>query len=344
MIKTPVQGLEMTDERDNRAGFDENGFLDREAREFPRIVNVNVWRGSCPCRCVHCPVGMTPPEARSARFGQGGISLGLFEKIVDEIACKSPESVLRIHSVGEPLLWGELSAAVRYAHARGIRTWIFTSAVTRDWELLETLCRCVSIVEVSVNSTTRDDYAKTKGIDSFDAVCEAIDRMAAHIRDEGLPARLLVSRVQSPSRELDEAFPRYWLQKPGIADAFVRSYHNYNGIIGEDRKDGTLTPCLVHWGRFNIDTDGTAVVCFNELFRERLEPDVLLGNVAEQTIESIWKSEKLNAIRRFSLGLDKSCGCTIPCMNCTFCQKYPPHAFTSERQLRTLDGNTKAAE
>jgi len=59
------------------------------APDFPNIVNVEVYRGNCPCRCVHCPVGTTLPAQRNQVFGDGEITLALFRKIAEEISVYS---------------------------------------------------------------------------------------------------------------------------------------------------------------------------------------------------------------------------------------------------------------
>ena len=92
--------------------FKSLGFATRELYEFPNIVNIEVYRGNCPCSCVHCPVGVTNPTDRQERFGNRGIDLGLYKKIVSEIK-EHPHATVRIHSVGEPVIWRDLIEALK---------------------------------------------------------------------------------------------------------------------------------------------------------------------------------------------------------------------------------------
>ena len=75
------------------------GFPTAEAFEFPNIVNAEVYRSQCPCRCRHCPVGQTEPSRRAARFGERAMNLGLFRRIVSEMKLY-PGRFLRVHAVG----------------------------------------------------------------------------------------------------------------------------------------------------------------------------------------------------------------------------------------------------
>src|SRR3989338_424656 len=140
------------------------GFKSNEEKEFPNIVNVCVFKGACPCECVHCPVGLTPERDRAKRFGFDSIGLKLFKRIVDEVSVYH-HSTLRIHSVGEPLLWPRLKNALSYMSDKKVRGWIFTSLITTDNALIESMAYNCSIIEVSINSTTQKDYIKTKGVD-----------------------------------------------------------------------------------------------------------------------------------------------------------------------------------
>lgn len=307
--------------------------------DFPNIVNVEVYRGSCPCRCVHCPVGVTPPSQRKQVFGEGGIELPLFKKIATEIAAHTTP-VLRIHSTGEPLLWEDLPGALDVLRETGVKSWLFTSAVTTNKSLLRAICEAVSIVEVSVNSTTREDYLATKGVDAF-ALVEGNIRYMRSIIQRNAPLRLIVSRVESGNKELDCEFIQTWKSSALVDDAFVRSRHTYNDLLPGSACDpapvAKTGPCLVHWARFNIGLDGRAVVCFNELFKEEVHPSLVLGDVWTESIAEIWKGSRLSAIRRAELTGDYSALPTpeaLPCKNCSYCQPlFNKKRQTSEYQI-----------
>lgn len=313
------------------------GFPSEAACRFPSFVNVEVFRGACPCRCVHCPVGITPPSERSQRFGKKGIALALYGKIAREVALY-PWSTLRLHSVGDPILWDGLAPALEICQREKVRSWIFTSATSASCAAIDTLCAHAAIVEVSVNSISRADYLRTKGVDCFDLVVANLHRLSRHRIPHGL-MRLIVSRTQTLDAAADAAFVNYWRSSGIVDDAFVRSYHTYNGLLLELKEPKTTLPrqpCLVHWSRFNISVDGHAVVCFNELFRGKLMPEMILGDIRQEAIAEIWRGPKLSALRRSALAgnyLDLPSGDTFPCRNCTSCQVSDANRHTSEHQI-----------
>ena len=318
--------------------YEEMGFVSEEFFQFPNIINLEVYRGACPCQCVHCPVGRVAVKDRPERFGIRAISMDLFRKVVDEMS-GWPHSTIRLHSVGEPILWDELIPAISYLKQSGVRSWIFTSLVTNRTDILEALCSFCNIVEVSVNSISGEDYLSTKGIDQYDLVMKNIRYMSRFIRENNLSTRLVVSRVQSDSEEEDERFVAYWKQTGLVADAFVRKYHNYNNIIEEKGEHpAKKAACLVHWMRFNISCEGIVVTCFNELFRDHLRDDVVLGNLADESIYDIWHGGKMRSLREaemngYATGNYRE---DFPCRNCFSCQSYDGKRETSEHQINAL--------
>jgi MoaA/NifB/PqqE/SkfB family radical SAM enzyme len=320
--------------------FKSLSFRTQQEFEFPNILNIEVYRGDCYCSCVHCPVGTTEPSERKERFGERGFDLELYKKIITEIS-QHPHSTVRIHSVGEPLMWGDLVDALKFTHGNDVRSWIFTCAVTSDAERLEAICDNTDVIEVSVNSITSEDYKATKGVNAFGLVSDNIRRMHDYIEGKNLTTRLLASRVESLDKATDEDFVRYWKSSGLVSDAFVRSYHTYNEMIPELSGEGEHKheACLVHWARFNISVDGYAVICFNELFKPHINPSLVFGDLRKQSIAEIWHGPKLSALRRAELSGDYSAlpfEDALPCKDCYSCQPLSGNRQTSEYQIRQL--------
>lgn len=320
------------------------GFTSRQQFDFPNIVNVCVLRGACPCYCIHCPVGRTESERRRTKFGNAVMSLPLFHKIADEMSAYK-HTTLRLHAVGEPILWIDLMEALEYASKSGLKIWLFTCLITGDKRLLDGIAEYCDIIEISVNSYSAEDYKKTKGIDAFNLVIGNIDYLNQVVKNRNYKAKVIVSRVESEDDQYDAGFKEYWKNSHIVDDVFVRSYHDYNSELkGRMTKDKSESvPCLVHWARFNIDCDGTAVLCFNELFKGRKPSnDVVLGDINKSKISDIWHGDKLNSVRLAQLENDYSLvtfSDRLPCRDCCFCQPLiGGRNATSEFQIARLKG------
>ncbi len=323
-----------------------NGFSSPEMQLFPSIINVEIYRGNCQCRCVHCPIGVTHSHDREKKYGLQHMEPRLYKKIIDEVT-HYPRSILRLYSVGEPSLWNYLYEALILTANKGIKTWIFTNGVTHDRSLLGHICHYTRIIEVSINSIDGDDYMRTKGIDAFDQVVSNIQWMRNEILKNRFNTRLIVSRVESNNKELDKNFIHYWKKSGLVNDAIVRSYNTYNGLVdniskGEEKvfQKNFHEPCLVHWARFNIGINGNVIVCLNELFRDSIEPACIFGNIFDQSIKEIWQSTRMNELRLAEL-TQEYFRChdweKLPCRHCNSCQPLYGKQETSEHQISQLE-------
>jgi MoaA/NifB/PqqE/SkfB family radical SAM enzyme len=267
----------------------------------------------------------------------------LFKKIVQEVA-NFPHSTLRIHGVGEPLLWAELVNALRFTSEQNVRSWLFTSLITQEQKILYELATSCTIIEISINSFDAENYKATKGIDAFAIVERNLKTMREIIRSNNLSTRMIASRVESVDQHYDAEFIMYWKSSNLLDDVFIRSYHDYNAILENTLRHSVqeITPCLVHWNRFNIDRDGAAVICFNELFKGT-HPDetLVLGNVQNQSISELWHCTKLEQIRNAQLEKNYTrvdFTDVLPCKNCTSCQPIGQQVKpTSEHQINALE-------
>lgn len=274
--------------------------------QLPLIINLGVFRGACACSCVHCPVGLRVPKERAAQFGRAEISLDLFRRYCSEV--REIETTTRLHAVGEPTLHSHFTIllnTIREYHLQQ-KFWLFTCGVFEP-SLAAQLIDSLGIIEVSINSTSREDYLRTKGVDRFDSVVRTVTAMRDLAAQRGLQTRIILTRVASDD-SLDEQFVSYWRSR-GF-ECFVRSYHSYSGMlvrltrsapVGED----TPPKCLVPWRRLNLD--GTivpdrilAVVCFNMLFchPNAVDPKAILGDFPRASLIDLWNNASFDRFRR----------------------------------------------
>ncbi|MFW5983179.1 MAG: hypothetical protein ACOCQ4_01665 [bacterium] len=295
--------------------------------EEPNIINIAVVRGVCVANCKHCPVGQLTPEQRIARFGKGFISLNAFKDICDQTLEFNNKPTIRVHGVGEPILWKKLRVGLAYAKENGLNTWVFTMGLgQKRYQFIETI-KHAGIVEFSINSYEERDYMETKGLDStcFHEVKKRIS-LLSKIKDR---PRLLISRVQTNDEKADKAFLDFWQSTNLADDVFIRSFHDYNqkisdegGLLGNNSKD-----CLVPNSRMNIDgVLGVAVRCFNELFDcvTSVRKIAVHKILQDMSLKEIWESKTMNDWRENIFAYPS-------CNNCRSCQ--PKDSDSSEKQI-----------
>ena len=327
------------------------GFQSFDQYNFPNIVNLYVVSGKCTCFCVHCPVGVTPTKDRSSKFAVNEISLDLFEKIVKEISIY-PHSTLRIHGVGEPLLWRNLIQGLIIGKRHHVRTWIFTSLVSKNRRFIQAIAEYCDIIEVSINSYEGTDYFETKGVDRFQLVCENVKLINDEISTKKLNTRLIVNRVESTDRKTDDAFIKYWKNTGWVDDAFIRTFSDFGAELENPLrgKPTVVKPCMNHWSRFHINYDGVVVVCFSDLFKgKEPHPNVVLGDVSCNSIKSVWQGQRLNIIRKAQLSSNYMTDSFLKDLSCFGCTSGSIHhkwkkSETSECQIKAASNNTVFTE
>lgn len=98
------------------------------------------------------------------------------------------------------------------------------------------------------------------------------------IIENGLQTKIYLSRVETENKEADKEFLDYW-KSSGLANhVFIRDFIP----IEENRETYSKNPCIVPWKGFNINIDGMSVVCFNQLFKNQSNPEMVLGDVNKQ--------------------------------------------------------------
>jgi MoaA/NifB/PqqE/SkfB family radical SAM enzyme len=116
----------------------------------------------CNSRCISCDYW---------RHGRRDMNLATVERLLPGFASLSTQVILV--SGGEPLLNPQWAAIARLLRGHGLRLWLLTAGLalakhaTQVGELFES-------VTVSLDGTSPESYAATRGVDAFNKVCEGI--------------------------------------------------------------------------------------------------------------------------------------------------------------------------
>lgn len=140
----------------------------------------------CNSRCVTCDYW---------RQGRSDLDLGAVLRLLPSFAQLGTR--VAVLSGGEPLLnpdWPRIAAALR---TEGLQVWLLTSGLS----LAKQARRAAELfhhITVSLDGTDAATYARIRGLDAFDKVCEGI-RAAA---DHGVPAGIRVTLQRANYRQL----------------------------------------------------------------------------------------------------------------------------------------------
>lgn len=248
----------------------------------------------CNTRCVYCPYP-------AYRFDEPFLREDVLEKIIESLSQQPVDKI--IIGGGEPTLHPEFKA---FAHRlRGCAK--FLSVVTNgqwtDVHITEALADgTFDLVEVSVDAGGKEEYEKARAGARYDrliANLRMLERVKRVSRAETIIGIRLMVRPSLRKSErqylrewkqyCDTIFPQY-VSKPAEMERLDDAYLS----VHESKND--FPRCTYPSRAMQIKTDGTVPLC-SFLGHASPADRILLGNIREQSIQSLWRNPNLSEYR-----------------------------------------------
>jgi MoaA/NifB/PqqE/SkfB family radical SAM enzyme len=129
----------------------------------------------CNSLCETCILTFGGREPRK------DLSWGEFRRVVDQFPVL--ERVL-LHGIGEPLLNRDLIPMIAHLKARGVAVLFNSNVITLGPKLRGALIESrLDELRVSLDATTRETYARVRGVDAYDKVVANLDGLARAKRE-----------------------------------------------------------------------------------------------------------------------------------------------------------------
>lgn len=243
------------------------------------------------------------PEAsllrpRGAAVGQRGpIALDTIRAIIDSIA---PYDDVRIvlGGFGDPCLHPQFPAICRMlrestAAALAVRT----PALGGDFSVEDALFQApVDVIEVTLDATTAETYAKVHGIDAFESVAARLEKWLARRQAAASVTPFVVPSFMKAEDNIHEmeAFYDHWQRRLGAA--LVTGYSHYAGQRPARAVTSMAPPkrtvCRQTLSRAMILADGRVTTCDQDFAGRQA-----IGRLDESPLSELWHSARLKAIR-----------------------------------------------
>ncbi len=279
----------------------------------------------CNLNCPECMVGMGKIIRK-----KGYLDSSVFKKLLNESSRQS--FYINLYFQGEPFLNQNIFEYILKAKAKKFYTVISTNAHFLNEENNKKIINSkLDRLLVSVDGITHKTYTCYRKNGQFDKVISGIKSLAqqkkvmkashplivlqflVHRKNEHELRHLKnfaknigvdiiqIKTMQFDSQEslekflpLKEKYRRYKKDDDGIWQVKVR------------RRGG----CFRIWGQVVVTSDGNVVPCCYDKI-----PEHVLGNISEQTLAEIWKSEKFDLIRKSLLSNKHT---PVICQNCYY--------------------------
>jgi radical SAM protein with 4Fe4S-binding SPASM domain len=244
----------------------------------------------CNVRCICCPT------AHSSRK-KGFMEYHLYQKIIDQAALLGIKR-LRLFLHGEPLLHPDIIAMINYAKMKRFSIQFTSNAFAFSPE---------KMLAILTSGVTREDHFTFSVLGFSRDVHELVMKRVDHEKVVRNIMRFIELRDQlhkngpvietifytTPENEYEEAqFYQFWHDR--------LDHVRLGGRISESFSGYKKAPVVIHrtrtcaniWERMTIYWNGDVTICC-----EDVDGDWVIGNLKERSIQELWSSEKLIAIK-----------------------------------------------
>lgn len=304
---------------------------ERDLEPLPRIDQVEL-TNACPFTCRFCPRGRGQMQRRV-----GHLDLGLLRDLVAQVRHLPQRKPFGLHHFGDPLLHPDPVGAVRVVREAGLEPELSFNPILLTPRVASGLLDAgVGVIIVSLDGLDTPTLHAIRGeaAGDFARVAQNVEMLIDLVSARQQRPTVMVSMVATTlnRHQWTTLFERYsrpgkeWLVPvvrlledfgdPGIAPLGVRRLRQLCGVPYRTVSilwDGTVVPCC-------HDHDGATV----------------LGNAREQSLEDLWRSERVAEFRkRFR---EARFSPEEPCSRC----RWRPDLYLQEDAVAETDAWTPA--
>ena len=251
---------------------------------------------TCNLRCTFCFVtdGMT-------RDG-GFMDFNIFKKVIDD--CTDLEH-LCMHNWGEPLLHKDIFRMIEYAKNKGVNYVVMNTNGTllTDKMINRIVNSKLDIIRFSIDGSA-ETFKRVRGVE-LENIEKNIKKLKI-IKEKKRPELKMgvVFTVEEDTEGDAEEYINHWKK---IVD-HVRLQPK---LITSPRTEVCPEPFGKDYGKLVVLWDGRVIPCCVDY-----NANLMIGNIQNDTIPNLWKSEKLNILREQHLKGE------FPdtCANCNECE------------------------
>jgi MoaA/NifB/PqqE/SkfB family radical SAM enzyme len=251
----------------------------------------------CNLKCPYCtsPLRLRP---------QGMMSEDVFSALVRQVKDFGIDRV-RIVGNGEATLHPRFNdMVVRLAQACRYLT-LVTNGQRFDQKTIASMLRApLRLIEISVDSNSKEKYERTRIGASFDKLLANLVALKQARNTMKAPALINVRAMIHPSERAAELnILKFW--QP-FADTVIPQYLHDEGRTGEVLPDtlfvhstpGRYPRCTLPLKAMGVMWNGNVPLCDFSEKQTHTPEGLLLGNIAQDTLQSLWNHKIMNEYRQ----------------------------------------------
>lgn len=262
---------------------------------------------ACNFRCRFCPTGHKD-VINGAGYRRGQLDLKIFEKLIFDLSeFDRPLKVMRMNKIGEPLLNKQLPEMIALAKRSGLVDYIdlATNASLFTETLLSKLVSAgLDRINISLEGMDADQYKRTALIDfDFERLVAMVRWLYAHRGNCEVTVKIPSSCIDVHQHQtffdtFGEYCDRIFIEDLSpIWPNFDVEEHagvTFNEEVGQYHQElKSKDICSYIFYSMVLNSDGTISACCPDWGQS-----LVIGDLATQTLQEIWKSEALFELRK----------------------------------------------
>lgn len=281
----------------------------QESADFPSVIlldNVNACNLKCSM-CDHENMKQYRPIER--------MDMGLYRKIIDEIAVENPGARIWEIFFGDPFLLKDMPERIGYAKDKGLTDVVNnTNGVLMTPEKSEAFIKAgQDAIYVGIDAAKKETYDKIRVGGDFDRAVSNVLAYRDLLEKYGNPEqKIFVQFVVSEYNEDEvEQFREFWTRER--VNVKIRPKVSWAGLISADNlgevADADRRPCYWLMRAMNICADGRVTLCSVDIHCR-----VPCGNVRDNTLKQVWNGKlgeyrEMHKQKQFSRLPEMCAGC-----------------------------------
>ncbi len=280
----------------------------------------------CPMKCIMCP------RTQHMTRDQGFMDMGLFKKVIDELAAVNPSfhnnRVVWLHHFGESLLHPQFDAFIHYASDKGIRTGLSVNPMMLEEKTTERLISSgLHILYLSLDGHDDESFLKIRGLKNmYDSSRKKLLEFLSFKKENPCEMKIILSMIDfSLNSESITAVKNEWESLDGIDSFLMKNFTTWDGAVKDicdlapetsagDTLNYSETTCMFPWENMTVTWDGDVVPCCFDYNKK-----LVLGSVLEHSLAYIWNDIPMRKLRQEFI----SNNITNPlCINCGKLREY----------------------
>jgi radical SAM protein with 4Fe4S-binding SPASM domain len=262
--------------------------------EFPYILDIEL-TNNCNIDCIMCPRSIMTRKL-------GMMSFKLFKKIINEAA--GYKTGIRFIRAGEPFLNKDILKMIDYTKKKNLFCHVTTNGLVLTNELIiKVVTSGLDSIIFSFQGTNRKEYELMRNNNQYDKLKEHIVFLKK-VRDEQGSDTPFIQVSTSILDETEEEIKQFSEQWNMVADRVDKWFTSLDRISHLPRvkkllkRQSTLkylsnAPCNEVATKLSINWNGDVTACCSDF-----DGKLLLGNITDKSLKEIWKSKKINALRK----------------------------------------------